>query len=225
MKQQSIFDALVKLSKKNAPEEAQEDERPRLKRRDQRSARAKARNAAHRRAIARGIPKQSKFAPKRRWTTPGFRTGWRPPPGASVLDRIVRAMEPGCWYAVSDLMNLARLTRNEFLGVRLFNHGYSDQAQKSQNGRGGKRRRRNVNRIGCMRLPRWDESASASLARDDAEGGVVGEQKPEFAIMLFLVVSTPRPERPSELAETRHLSGLGSRGTKHEAYVGTFMLA
>jgi muconolactone delta-isomerase len=27
--------------------------------------------------------------------------------------------------------------------------------------------------------------------------------KLEFAIMLFLVVSTPRPERPSELAETR----------------------
>src|SRR5262249_56369085 len=27
--------------------------------------------------------------------------------------------------------------------------------------------------------------------------------KPEFAIMLFLVVSTPRPERPSELAKSR----------------------
>jgi muconolactone delta-isomerase len=34
-------------------------------------------------------------------------------------------------------------------------------------------------------------------------GGIVGEQKLEFAIMLFLVVSTPRPERPSELAQTR----------------------
>ena len=120
MKQQSIFDALVKLSKKNAPEEAQEEERPRLKPRDQRSSRAKARNAAHRRALARGIPKQSRFVPKR----PGFRTGWRPPPGASVLDRIVRSMQPGQWCAVSDLRHLAALTRNESLGVRLFSHGY-----------------------------------------------------------------------------------------------------
>jgi hypothetical protein len=124
MKQQSIFDALVRLSKKNAPEEAQEEERPPLKRRDQRSARAKARNAAHRRALARGIPKQSKFAPKRRWTTPGFRTGWRPPPGASVLDRIVRSMQPRCWYARIDLGNLAHLTESERIGVRLFSYGY-----------------------------------------------------------------------------------------------------
>jgi hypothetical protein len=124
MKQQSIFDALVKLSKRDVPWEASEEQSPRLKRRDQRSARAKARNAAHRRALARAIPKQSKYAPKRRWRTPGFRTGWRPPPGASVLDRIVRSMQPGHWYARSDLGHLARLTESEITGVRLFNHGY-----------------------------------------------------------------------------------------------------
>jgi len=38
--------------------------------------------------------------------------------------------------------------------------------------------------------------------------------------MMFLVVSTPRPERPSEVA-----SGLGLPGTKHEVSVGTSMLA
>jgi hypothetical protein len=125
MKTESLIERLAEITKKGAPlVEDEEVERPRLKCRDQRSARAKARNAAHRRALTRGIPKQSKFAPKRRWTTPGFRTGWRPPPGASVLDGIVRAMEPGSWYAVTDLMNLARLTRNESLGVRLFSHGY-----------------------------------------------------------------------------------------------------
>jgi hypothetical protein len=132
MKQQSIFDALVELSKKNALEEDEQNERPRHKRRDQRPARAKARNAAHRRALARGIPKQSKFAPKRRWTTPGFRTGWRPPPGASVLDRIVRATEPGCWYARSDLGHLARLTESERIGVRLFSHGYLTRARNPE---------------------------------------------------------------------------------------------
>src|SRR5262249_21781083 len=116
MKTKSLVDCLVEISKRaTPPAEAEEDERPRLKRRDQRSTRAKARNAAHRRALARGIPKQSKFAPKRR----GFRTGWRPPPGASVLDRIVRAMKAGHWYARSDLGNLAGLTESERIGVRL----------------------------------------------------------------------------------------------------------
>jgi hypothetical protein len=33
-------------------------------------------------------------------------------------------MEPGKWYAVSDLRHLAGLTRNESLGVRLFSRGY-----------------------------------------------------------------------------------------------------
>src|SRR5262249_21295850 len=123
MKQRSIFDALVKLSKKEASLEEAAEELPRLKRHDQRSPRARARNAAHRRALARGIPKQSMFAPKRRWTTPGFRTGWRPPPGASVLDRIVRSMQSGHWYARSDLGHLAVLTKSEITGVRLFNRG------------------------------------------------------------------------------------------------------
>jgi hypothetical protein len=124
MKQQSIFDALVKLSKRDVPKQAADEDLPRLKRHDQRSPRARARNAAHHRALARGIPKQSKFAPKRRWTTPGFRTGWRPPPGASVLDRIVRSMQRGHWYARSDLGHLAGLTKSEIEGVCLFSHGY-----------------------------------------------------------------------------------------------------
>jgi hypothetical protein len=125
MKTESLVDRLVEIQRKAVPPaQAEEDERPPLKRRDQRSARAKARNAAHRRAVARGIPKQSKFAPKRRWTTPGFRTGWGPPAGASVLDRIVRSMQPRCWYARSDLGNLANLTESERIGVRLFSHGY-----------------------------------------------------------------------------------------------------
>jgi hypothetical protein len=33
-------------------------------------------------------------------------------------------MEPGKWYAVSDLRHLAGLTRNESYSVRLFSHGY-----------------------------------------------------------------------------------------------------
>jgi hypothetical protein len=33
-------------------------------------------------------------------------------------------MEPGKWYAVSDLRHLAGLTRNESHSVRLFSHGY-----------------------------------------------------------------------------------------------------
>jgi hypothetical protein len=125
MKTESLIDRLVEISKRaTPPAEVKEDTRPRLKRRDQRSARAEARNAAHRRALDRGIPKQSKFAPKRRWTTPGFRTGWRPPPGASVLDRIVRSMQPGHWYARRDLGNLANLNDSERIGVRPFSHGY-----------------------------------------------------------------------------------------------------
>ena len=120
----SIFDALVKLSNRDSAPEPEEEPQPRLKRRDQRSPRARARNAAHRRALARGIPKQSKFAPKKVWQSIGRRGGSQPPPGVSVLDRIVRAMQPGAWYAVSDLRNLARLTRSQSLGVRLFSHGY-----------------------------------------------------------------------------------------------------
>jgi hypothetical protein len=120
----SIFTALVKLSRRSPASHSEDNDQPRLKRRDQRSARAKARNAAHRRALARAIGKQTKFAPKRRWTTPSFRTGWRPPPGASVLDRIVRSRRPGRWYARSDLGNLAGLTDGERIGVRLFSHGY-----------------------------------------------------------------------------------------------------
>jgi hypothetical protein len=33
-------------------------------------------------------------------------------------------MQPGCWYARSDLGNLADLTESERIGVRLFSHGY-----------------------------------------------------------------------------------------------------
>jgi hypothetical protein len=33
-------------------------------------------------------------------------------------------MEPGLWYARSDLGNLAGLTESERIGVRLFSHGY-----------------------------------------------------------------------------------------------------
>jgi hypothetical protein len=43
---------------KSKRKQAEEDDRLRLKRWDQRSPRARARNAAHRRAVARGIPKQ-----------------------------------------------------------------------------------------------------------------------------------------------------------------------
>ncbi len=125
MKTESLFERLVEIQKKAAPlAQADVDVRPRLKRRNQRSLRARARNAAHRRALARGIPKQSKFAPRRRRTTTGFRTGWRPPLGASVLDRIVRSMQPAHWYARSDPGNLAHLTKSERVGVRLFSHGY-----------------------------------------------------------------------------------------------------
>jgi hypothetical protein len=46
------------------------------------------------------------------------------PPGVSVLDRIVRAMEPGAWYARSDLRCLARLSKSEIMGVQIFSHGY-----------------------------------------------------------------------------------------------------
>jgi hypothetical protein len=125
MKTESLVDRLVEIQKKAAPlAQAEEDEPPRLKRRDQRSARARARNAAHRRALARGIPKQTKFAPKRHWPAIGRRGGSQAPPGASVLDRIVRSMQPGHWYARSDLGNLAGLTDSERIGVRLFSHGY-----------------------------------------------------------------------------------------------------
>jgi hypothetical protein len=117
MKTESLIARLLEISKRaTPPTAAKEEDRPRLKRRDQRSPRARARNAAHHRALARGIPKQSKFAPKRRWTTTGFRTGWKPPPGVSVLD--------GHWYARSDLGHLADLTKSEIDGVRLFSHGY-----------------------------------------------------------------------------------------------------
>ena len=33
-------------------------------------------------------------------------------------------MQPGHWYARSDLGNLANLTKRERIGVRLFSHGY-----------------------------------------------------------------------------------------------------
>jgi hypothetical protein len=33
-------------------------------------------------------------------------------------------MEPGAWYARSDLRYLARLSESEILGVRIFSHGY-----------------------------------------------------------------------------------------------------
>jgi hypothetical protein len=125
MTTESLFERLVEIQKKAAPlAQAEENERPRLKRRDQRSARAKARNAAHRRAIARGIPKQVKFIPKRRWPSTGRRGGSQAPPGASVLDRIVRSMQPGHSYALSDLGSLAHLTESERIGVRLFSHGH-----------------------------------------------------------------------------------------------------
>jgi len=123
MNTESIFERLVEISKKTvAPE--REEELPRLKRRDQRSPRARARNAAHRRALARGIPKQTKYSPKIVWPSRGRRGGPQPPPGASVLDRIVRAMEPGHWYARSDLGHLAELAESEIAGVRLFSHDY-----------------------------------------------------------------------------------------------------
>jgi hypothetical protein len=126
MKQQSIFDALVKLSKKNAPEEAAEELPSPLHPRDRRSARARAAHARQRRATARWEAKKppSRFAPKRTWPSIGRRCGSQPPPGVSVLDRIVRSMQPGYWYARSDLGNLADLTESERIGVRLFSHGY-----------------------------------------------------------------------------------------------------
>jgi hypothetical protein len=125
VKTESLVDRLVEIQKKAAPlAQAEEDDLPRLKRRDQRSARAKARNAAHRRALARGIPKQVKFTPKRRWPSTGRRGGSQAPPGASVLDRIIRSMQPGHWYARSDLGHLAGLSQSEIVGVRLFSQGY-----------------------------------------------------------------------------------------------------
>jgi hypothetical protein len=47
--------------------------------------------------------------------------------------------------------------------------------------------------------------------------------KPEIAAMLFLVVSTPRPERPSELATTRQsfwpwIAGYETRGVCRQVY-------
>ena len=120
----SLFDTLVRLSKRNAARVPLKEAPPRLRPKDQRSPRARARNAAHHRAVARGIPKQTKFAPKKRWRSIGRRGGAQPPPNASVLDRIVRSMRPGHWYAVSDLRHLAGLTRNESYGVHLFGHGY-----------------------------------------------------------------------------------------------------
>src|SRR5262249_48962190 len=55
MKTVSLLERLVEIQKRAAsPAAAEEDERPRLKRRDQRSPRAKARNAAQRRALALG---------------------------------------------------------------------------------------------------------------------------------------------------------------------------
>jgi hypothetical protein len=120
----SLFDTLVRLTKQNAAHVPLDDAPPRLRPKDQRSSRARARNAAHRRALARGIPKQTKFAPKKRWPSIGRRGGAQPPPGASVLDRIVRSMAPGKWYARSDLGHLADLTKSEIDGVRLFSYGY-----------------------------------------------------------------------------------------------------
>ena len=120
----SLFDTLVRLSKRNSARVPLEEAPPRLRPKDQRSPRARARNAAHHRALARGIPKQTKFAPKTRWSSIGRRGGAQPPPNASVLDRIVRSMQPGHWYARSDLGHLADLTKSEIDGVRLFSHGY-----------------------------------------------------------------------------------------------------
>src|SRR5262249_27796599 len=149
METESLFERLVEISKKTVASEP-EEELPCLKRRDQRSPRARARNAAHHRAVARGIPKQTKFAPKKRWPSIGRRGGPQPPPGASVLDRILRAMQPGHWYAVSDLGHLADLTKSEIDGVRLFSHGYLSRPE-IRTGRSGKRRRRNVSRFGSIR--------------------------------------------------------------------------
>jgi hypothetical protein len=47
--------------------------------------------------------------------------GWRPEP-IKPGDRVVRVMEPGAWYAVSDLRHLAGLP--ETTQFRMFSHGY-----------------------------------------------------------------------------------------------------
>jgi muconolactone delta-isomerase len=49
------------------------------------------------------------------------------------------------------------------------------------------------------------------------------KRRPEIAIMLFLVVSTPRPERPTELATTRQsfwpwMAGYEARGVCRHIY-------
>ena len=56
------------------------------------------------------LPKTfSRHAPKIRWPNTGRRGGSQPPIGLSALDRVARVMEPGAWYAVSDLRHLAGL--------------------------------------------------------------------------------------------------------------------
>jgi hypothetical protein len=41
-------------------------------------------------------------------------------------------MEPGCWYARSDLGHLARLNKSEITGVRLLSHGYLNSVRNPE---------------------------------------------------------------------------------------------
>jgi hypothetical protein len=41
-------------------------------------------------------------------------------------------MQPGHYYARSDLGNLANLTKSERIGVRLFSHGYLSRRRNSE---------------------------------------------------------------------------------------------
>jgi muconolactone delta-isomerase len=70
----------------------------------------------------------------------------------------------------------------------------------------------------------WIVALEAScLQKRYTEGGTVGCAKLEFSIMLFLVVSTPRPEKPSELTQTRlsfwpWIAGYEARGVCRHVY-------
>jgi hypothetical protein len=46
-------------------------------------------------------------------------------------------MQPGHWYARSDLGNLANLTKRERIGVRLFSHGYLTRRRNPESRRKG----------------------------------------------------------------------------------------
>jgi hypothetical protein len=119
----TVFDALAKLARKNKRAEPDAEWWPQpIKPGDRRSAKAREIHSRARRVLATLPKKVSHHAPKIRWPSIGRRGGWQPPIGASVLDRVVRAMEPGAWYAVSDLRHLAGLPQTT--QFQMFRHGY-----------------------------------------------------------------------------------------------------